>query len=127
MRSRVLISFPGALGDLICLGPTIAAIARRHRQADLELMARMELAEFAAGRLGIARAHSIDRREVALLFRSSDDDDAARRFFSAFDRIYCFFNADDPGFRRALNEASALGATSFHLFRPAANGHRAAA
>jgi heptosyltransferase-3 len=127
MLSRVLIIFPGALGDLICLAPTMAAIARHHRSADLELMARMEPAEFAVGRLSIARAHSIDRREVALLFRSSDDDDAAHRFFSAFDRIYCFFNADDPGFRRALNEASAPGATSFHRFRPEAKGHIAAA
>jgi heptosyltransferase-3 len=127
MRSRVLIIFPGALGDLICLAPTIAAIAHRHREADLELMARMELAEFAVGRLGITRAHSIDRREVALLFRSSDDDDAARRFFSVFDRIYCVFNADDPAFRRALTAASAPGAPSFHRFRPAAQGHIAAA
>lgn len=69
MSTRVLIIFPGALGDLICLAPTIAAIARRHRSAELELMARYELAEFAVGRLGITRAHSIDRREVALLFR----------------------------------------------------------
>jgi heptosyltransferase-3 len=127
MRSRVLLIFPGALGDLICLVPTIAAIGRRHRAADLELMARMELAEFAVGRLGVTRAYSIDRREVALLFRPADDDETARRFFSAFDRIYCFFNADDPDFRRALTEASALGATSFHRFRPEAKGHVAAA
>jgi len=127
MRSRVLIIFPGALGDLICLAPTIAAIARRHREADLELMARMELAEFAVGRLGIARAHSIDRREVALLFASSGDHAAAHQFFSAFDRIYCFFAADDPQFRRALTEASAPGAPSFHRFRRDAEGHVAAA
>jgi heptosyltransferase-3 len=127
MRSRVLIIFPGALGDLICLVPTIAAIARRHRDADLELMARMELAEFAVARLGIARAQSIDRREVALLFRASDDDAAARAFFGTFDRIYCFFSADDPNFRRALTEASRPGATTFHRFRPDAEGHIAAA
>ena len=127
MPSRILIIFPGALGDLICLAPTIAAIAHRHRDADLELMARMVLAEFAVGRLGIARAHSIDRREVALLFRSSDEGDATRRFFGAFDRIYCFFSADDQQFRRSLTEAARPGATTFHRFRPEADGHVAVA
>src|SRR5580704_10102736 len=64
MAARVLIIFPGALGDLICLAPTIHAITRRHRGAEIELMARMELAEFAVGRLRITRAHSIDRRDA---------------------------------------------------------------
>src|ERR1700719_307714 len=125
MSARVLIIFPGALGDLICLAPTIAAIARRHRRAEVELMARAELAEFAVGRLGIVRAHSIDRREVSLLFRESADDDGeqARAFFGVFDRIYCFFSADDPAFRRALTAASFPSATTFHPFRPSGEGH----
>lgn len=124
---RVLIIFPGALGDLICLSPTIAAIARRHPNADLELMARGELAEFAVDRLGISRGHSIDRREVALLFRdSSDDDKTARTFFGAFERTYCFFSVDDPNFRRALTAAAALGLVTFHRFRPEGDGHVAA-
>jgi ADP-heptose:LPS heptosyltransferase len=133
MSAGVLIIFPGALGDLICLAPTIAAIARRHHRAELELMARAELAEFAVGRLGIIRAHSIDRREVALLFRESqnepkdEDGEQVRRFFSVFERIYCFFSADNPRFRRALTEASAPGATTFHPFRPHGKGHVAAA
>jgi len=129
MTVRVLIIFPGALGDLICLAPTIAAIARRHPRAELELMARAELAELAVGRLGITRAHSIDRREVALLFRESldDDNDQSRRFFCVFERIYCFFSADDPLFRRSLTEASAPGAVTFHPFRPQDKGHVAAA
>jgi ADP-heptose:LPS heptosyltransferase len=129
MAARILIIFPGALGDLICLAPTIAAVARRHHGGEIELMARGELADFAVGRLGIIRAHSIDRREVALLFRESanDDDDQARRFFSLFARIYCFFSTDDPLFRRALIEASAPSVTTFHPFRPQDRGHVAAA
>jgi heptosyltransferase III len=131
--TRVLIIFPGALGDLICLAPTIAAIARRHPNAVLELMARNELAEFAVGRLSITRAHSIDRREVGLLFRESQygpedvEGDAARGFFGVFERIYCFFSADDALFRRALAAASAPGKTTFHRFRAQATGHIAAA
>jgi ADP-heptose:LPS heptosyltransferase len=124
----VLIVFPGALGDLIFLIPTISAISRRHAPAEIELMTRDELARFAVGRLGITRGHSIDRREMAHLFReSASDSEEARRFFGSFDRIYCFFNANDPHFRIALTEASRPGASSFHLFRPPAQGHVAAA
>jgi ADP-heptose:LPS heptosyltransferase len=129
MSSRVLIIFPGALGDLICLAPTIAALARRHPDARLELMARNELAEFAVGRLAITHAHSIDRREVAMLFRESADDDGERadRYFGIFNRIYCFFNSDDLVFRRALTAASAPSAVTFHPFRPRGEVHVATA
>ncbi len=127
--ARTLVIFPGALGDLLCLAPTIAALARSNSESSLELMARDELAQFAVGRLGIARGHSIDRREVASLFSESanEDRDAPRRFFGLFDRIYCFFNSDDSRFRRALSEAAAPAAVSFHRFRPAGAGHVAAA
>ena len=124
----MLIIFPGAVGDLICLGPTISAIGRRHSPVEIELMGRDELAQFAVGRLGITRGYSIDRREMTHLFReSASDNDDARRFFGAFDRIYCFFNANDASFRRNLNEASRPGAPSFHPFRPPDDGHVAAA
>jgi len=127
MPSRVLIIFPGALGDLVLLAPAMAAIARAHRDADLELMARYELAEFAVGRLGIARAHSIDRREVTLLFRESEDGDEAQPFFNAFERIYCFFNAEDPNFSKRLAKCCTRGEVTFHRFRPHSHEHVAVA
>jgi ADP-heptose:LPS heptosyltransferase len=127
---RVLVIFPGALGDLICLGPALRALARRHRDqapgAALELMARAELARFAVDRIGIARGHSIDRREVAALFAENPDLIAAAGFFRPFTRIYSFFASDDARFRRALEAATAPGAVSFHAFRPAWTGHVAA-
>lgn len=117
-QPRVLIIFPGALGDLICLVPAMRALARRHRRAAIELMARGELARFAVGRLGIARGHAIDRPEVSLLF--TQDEDAAVRasgFFASFNRVYSFFAAENPTFRRMLTETCA-GVVSFHPFRP---------
>ncbi len=133
---RVLVIFPGALGDLICLGPALRALARRHHDATLELMAREELARFAVDRMGvarigitrtgIARSHSIDRREVAALFAEDPDLTEAARFFCPFTRIYSFFASDDVRFRRALEAAAAPGAVSFHPFRPAAPVHVAA-
>ena len=126
MASRVLIIFPGALGDLMLLAPTIAAIAKRHPAATIELMARYELAQFAVGRLSVASAHSIDSREVASLFHDDGLDDA-RSFFGQFDRIYSFFNSDDARFRARLIAAAASGEVIFHPFRSESAEHVAAA
>jgi ADP-heptose:LPS heptosyltransferase len=142
---RVLVIFPGALGDLICLGPAFRALTRRHHDAALELMAREELARFAVDRIGIVRigimrgpsrghsghsGHSIDRREVAALFAQpsnlASDLTEAAEFFRPFTRIYSFFASDDAHFRRALEAAARPGAVSFHAFRPAGAGHVAA-
>ena len=120
---RLLVIFSGALGDLICLGPALRAIARRHHEATLELMARPELARFAVGRMTIEAAHSIDRREVSSLFRNgAGADPAAHAFFGQFGRIYSFFAAEDHNFRRSLS-AAASGEVSFHRFRPPGDGH----
>lgn len=123
---RVLVIFPGALGDLICLFPALRILSRRYRGCDLELMARAELTDFAVGRMGVVRGHSIDRREVSLLFSPADDGAVqAREFFGAFSRIHSFFGYDDPRLRETLVQAG--GEVWFHPFRPEADGHIAAA
>jgi heptosyltransferase-2 len=124
---RVLVIFPGALGDLMCLMPALGAIARRHAPASVELMARIELARLAAGRTVVARAHSIDAREVGALFTDEPAVDSdARRFFADFDRIYSFFASDDLDFRARIRAATDA-AVSFHPFRPGGGGHVSAA
>jgi len=122
---RVLVIFPGALGDLMCLMPALAAISRRHPGASVELMARLELARLAAGRTVVARGHSIDAREVGELF-TDETSGNARRFFADFDRIYSFFASDDRRFRARL-AAATDGLVSFHPFRPGGDGHVSAA
>jgi ADP-heptose:LPS heptosyltransferase len=120
---RVLVIFPGALGDLMCLMPALVAISRRHAGASVELMARFELARLVAGRSVVARAHSIDAREVGELF--SDETTLspnARRFFGEFHRIYSFFASDDARFRARLSAATDAQ-VSFHPFRPDGHGH----
>jgi heptosyltransferase III len=120
---RLLVIFPGALGDLMCLGPALRAIARRHHDATLELMARAELARLAVGRMSVVAGHSIDRREVSSLFRNdAGAEPAAHAFFGQFGRIYSFFAADDHNFRRSLGAATS-GEVSFHRFRPPGDGH----
>ena len=121
MIRRVLVIFPGALGDLMCLLPALAAITRRHPGASVELMARFELAQLAAGRTVVARGYSIDAREVSALFTEDAAVDA-RRFFGDFDRIYSFFASDDARFRANLSAATD-GELSFHPFRPDGDSH----
>jgi len=118
---RVLVIFPGALGDLMCLMPALVAISHRHLGASIELMARFELARLVAGRTAVARAHSIDAREVGALFTESGAE-SARRFFADFDRIYSFFASDDWRFRARL-AAATDAVVSFHPFRPDGGGH----
>jgi ADP-heptose:LPS heptosyltransferase len=123
MKRRVLVIFPGALGDLICAGPALRAMARMNPASALELMARAELADFAAGRLGVTAGHSIDRREMSAMFRAGGaDDPAARKFFRQFDKICSFFAFDDPKYRSALSAVSGAAVT-FHPFRPPGAGH----
>src|SRR5271169_4352722 len=118
---RVLVIFPGALGDLMCLMPALAVIARRHPGALVELMARFELARLAAGRSVVARGHSIDAREVGELF-SDESSGRTRGFFGDFDCIYSFFASDDARFRARL-AAATDAEVSFHPFRPGGDGH----
>jgi ADP-heptose:LPS heptosyltransferase len=120
---RVLVIFPGALGDLMCLMPALAAISRRHPEASVELMARFELGRLVAGRSVVARAHSIDARDVGELFADETPlNPNARRFFGEFDRIYSFFASDDGRFRERL-AAATDAEVSFHTFRPGGEGH----
>jgi heptosyltransferase-3 len=125
--NRLLIIFPGALGDLLCLGPAIRAVVRRHPGTSIELMARTELARFAVGRMGVSRAESIDRREVAALFSEGPELTESARFFGQFGRILSFFASQDRRFRDGLRAAAGTSAVSFHPFRPEVPGHVAAA
>jgi heptosyltransferase III len=127
VSKSILVIFPGALGDLICLIPALRALARRHPDDTLELMARAELARFATGRLGVNHGHSVDRREVAQLFAAGAGPIAAeaRTFFGSFTHVYSFFATDNERFRTAL-DAATDGRTSYFAFRPPGAGHVAA-
>ena len=120
---RVLVIFPGALGDLICVVPALRAIGHTNPGCAIELMARAELARFARGRMGVARGYSIDRREVSELFVDNPSNLATTKaFFSGFERIYSFFAENNREFRQAIGEV-ANGPVDFIPFRPPGPGH----
>ncbi len=111
----------------MCLMPALEAISRRHPGASIELMSRFELARLAAGRTVVARAHSIDARELGALFSDETPvDPGARRFLADFDRIYSFFAWGDPHFRARLAAATDAD-VSFHPFDPEDGAHVSAA
>ena len=111
----------------MCLMPALEAISRRHAGASIELMSRFELARLAAGRTVVARAHSIDARELSALFSDETPvDPGARRFFADFDRIYSFFAWGDLRFRARLAAATDAD-VSFHPFLPDDDAHVSAA
>ncbi len=89
-------------------------------------MARDELVRLAIGRLGIDRGESIDRREVGRLFVEGAGSDPIR-LFSDYRRIYSFFGAENPTFRKMLIAAAVDAKVSFHPFRPVNAGHVAIA
>jgi hypothetical protein len=112
---RVLVIFPGALGDLICLLPALRAVGRRYRACSVELMARAELAEFAVGRMGLARGHSIDRREVSALFSPAADAAAAAAEFSVpFPRFIRFSGSTTPARARSCRWPVPVRCSSIH-------------
>ncbi len=122
---RGLIIFPGALGDLICLLPAIRALGRRYPALAFELMARAELARFAEHRMMVVAGHSIDRREVALLFSErGGESNLACNFFGQFERIDCFFASAHECFCSSLRQAAGRD-VSFYPFRPPGLGHMA--
>jgi len=145
-RERVLVIFPGALGDLVCLLPTLRGIARRHCEAFIELMATPSVGNFFVGRavlrpelscnlqeagrgmfFSVAEAYSIDRREVTNLFTGSQDGlHYSRGFFNKFAHVYSFFASQEPVFRRSLLQVVG-GRASFARFCPADGRHIAQA
>jgi ADP-heptose:LPS heptosyltransferase len=123
-RDRVLVIFPGALGDLILIGPALRAIRSRHSQSRIELAARPELVRLAAGRLGLDGGTSIDRREIAALFAGTAyPDPRLSEFLAVYNRIYSFFASDNLVFRRMLPLAAPHAHLSFQAFRPPGPGH----
>ncbi len=68
----LLLLHQGALGDLVCLFPLIAALRRRYRP--LELIAQRALCRLALAEGLVDRAHAVESAWTAGLFSESPDD-----------------------------------------------------
>lgn len=97
-----LLIFPGALGDAVCLEPTVARLAR---DGPVTFCARLGAAEVAALFPSRPRIASLDAREIAWLFAprpAAAEDDPGRGFLSSFARVRSFSGADSDVLRDRL-------------------------
>jgi heptosyltransferase-2 len=88
-------------------------------------MANDDLIRLAVGRMGVDRGHSIHDQAVAQLFKQQIDgvEERMKSAFGGFTRIYSFFGAKDPDFRRNLKRV--CPDTLCLPFAPEGSGHMA--
>jgi ADP-heptose:LPS heptosyltransferase len=112
--SRSLLLFPGALGDLICFLPTVAALIQRHG-GKITLVTKPEWQELLA--IPNASLVSIDRSEIADLFTSGRPlHDATKALFGGHSHAYSWTGASEPAFAERL--AAVIGdACQVYRFR----------
>jgi ADP-heptose:LPS heptosyltransferase len=120
-NSRVLVVFPGGLGDLVCLVPALRELARRHDEPP-SLLCKGDLVPLIAT-ARLARAQPIERREASWLF-STQPPREATAFFGAFSSIESFTGAGVPEVERNLRTWT-RGAARVHPFRPSEQIHLA--
>jgi ADP-heptose:LPS heptosyltransferase len=119
--SGVLVVFPGALGDLICLVPTLRELDRRH-DALPSLLCKGDLVPLIT-MARLAMAEPIERRETSWLFSVQPPQEAAA-YFGAFSSIESFTGAGVAEVERNLRRW-ARGTARVHPFRPSERIHLA--
>jgi ADP-heptose:LPS heptosyltransferase len=105
---KILVIFPGALGDFICFLPALEALARRRR---VDLLSRAEYADLAPRAVHVS---SLERREVSRLFVPGAAPDAElERYFGAYASIYSWLGSGDKNLACAFQ---LLAGTRARLF-----------
>jgi heptosyltransferase-3 len=118
-NNRPLLVFPGALGDLVCFEPALAAIAERSG-ARPHLLCKGDLVPLVVA-ADIATAEPIEGRRSSWLFSPSPPPEAAD-FFTGFGAIECFTGAGEGAV--AENLARWQGEHGrVHAFRPPPDIH----
>ena len=109
---KILVLFPGALGDFICFVPALELLAR---DCGVDLLARAEYADLVSASI---QASSIERFEIGRLFvAAAGRDEALRRFFAPYRSIYSWMGSGDRIFASNLTRLAGDRAKLF-LFRP---------
>jgi ADP-heptose:LPS heptosyltransferase len=98
---RVLILFPGALGDFICLLPVLESLARRK---SVDVLARTEFSDVAPPFVNV---RSLERSEIRSLFvPGRGTDEKVRNFFASYGCTYSWMASGDPIFKQELQVAT---------------------
>jgi len=111
-QKRVLVIFPGALGDFICFLPALSAL---REDACIDLLARTEFTDLAPAAVNVA---SLERYEIRRLFvAGAQDEERVRNFFAPYAAVYSWMGSQASEFVRQLESAS-QGRARVFPFRP---------
>ena len=109
---RVLILFPGALGDFICFLPVLKGLVRRK---SVDVLAGTGFSDVAPP---LVNVRSLERSEIRSLFVPGGGlDEKVRRFFDSYDCTYSWMGSGDLTFRQEL-QAATQGKVRLFRFRP---------
>jgi ADP-heptose:LPS heptosyltransferase len=114
---KILVLFPGALGDFVCFLPALEKIAR---DREVDLLARSEYAGILSERI---RVESLERHEISRLFSAdAESDETLRNFFALYGRIYSWTGSGEGTFIRSLRGVF-HGELRCFSFQPQASMH----
>lgn len=109
---KILVLFPGALGDFICFLPALGALAR---DREVDLLARTEYADLVPPRI---RTRSLERYEISRLFvAGADQEERLERFFGSYSSVYSWMGSGRRDFVSRL-ETLCRGRLRIFPFRP---------
>lgn len=113
---KILVIFPGALGDFICFLPALAKVAR---DKGVDLLARAEYTDLLPATI---RTRPIECYEINRLFvPGAETDERLRSFFGPYAFIYSWMGGSQPDFVRHL-QALSHGKLRIFPFRPSRSG-----
>ncbi len=111
-QRRVLVLFPGALGDFVCFLSALSALMEDSR---VDLLARTEFAGLAPPAVNVA---SLERYEIRRLFvAGARDDERVSDFFASYAAVYSWMGSQANEFARQLESVS-QGRARVFPFRP---------
>jgi len=110
--TNLLVLFPGALGDFVCLLPTLAALLQQF-DGRITVAAKPSLLELLPD--GVNR-FSIDRREIADLFARTAPHDETVHLLSGFTHVHSWTGHGHAGFADRLHHISGAK-VAVHVFR----------
>lgn len=114
---RVVVLFPGSLGDFLCVLPAIDAIKDLVPQEKLEVVVRGEALELARRLPYIDRATSLERGLFAQLFSSAGKiSQEISQFFSAVTAVFSWYGHTRPEVTANLNRVLPGRVRSFAFF-----------
>lgn len=113
---RILVMFPGSLGDFLCFLPALESICRSVGDADVALAVRGAAVEIAQQLPCLSRVYQLESGIFARLFSTAFGEEAhEQQFFSTFTHVFTWFGHRNARVRQNLKQCIRI-AYSFPFF-----------